>query len=389
MVDPSFLLMVRMTLKDISSVMVHRYLLILLSVMVLSACSGCAELESPEALAPAPSAQPPRSSAPRAEGNAGGFYAASSLTGDFRGYPEAERFIDKMVKAQGFSRDYLYGLLSQAKRKTWTIEYMNREKPTTQPKPGGWTRYRAKFLDDRHIEAGVHFWSRHESALKRATRETGVPPEVILGIMGVETIYGANLGSHRVLDALATLAFDYPRRADYFLSELESLLIMAREESLDPSRPIGSFAGAMGLGQFMPSSFLKYAVDFDGNGRKDLWDPEDAIGSIAHYFQAHGWQTGEPVVTDAVVMGHLEPELKTGFDSHYSPSALRDYGIRPARGEVFGETSLLALSTTNGDQYLLGFPNFYVITRYNHSTYYALAVYQLGQAIKQRYSGFD
>ena len=368
--------------------MVHRCLLILLSVIVLSACSGCTELLGPEGSVAEPP-KPSKPSLPRVKGDAGGLYAADALSGDFRGYPEAERFIDNMVKEHGFSKEYLYGLLSQAKRKTWTIEYMNREKPTTKPKPGGWTRYRAKFLDDRHIQAGVHFWSNHEAALKRAAKETGVPPEVILGIMGVETIYGANLGNHRVIDALATLAFDYPRRAEYFTSELESLLIMARDEGMDPSRPIGSFAGAMGLGQFMPSSFLKYAVDFDGNGRKDLWDPEDAIGSIAHYFEAYGWQSGEPVVTEALVMGDLAPELKTGFETRYSPSTLRDYGIRPARGDVPSETSLLELSTTTGNQYLLGFPNFYVITRYNHSTYYALAVYQLGQAIKRRYLGAE
>jgi membrane-bound lytic murein transglycosylase B len=206
--------------------------------------------------------------------------------------------------------------------------------------------------------------------------------------MGVETIYGANVGNHRVIDALSTLAFDYPRRATYFESELESLLIMARQEGVDPSKPVGSFAGAMGLGQFMPSSFLKYAVDFDGNGRTDLWDPEDAVGSIAHYFAEFGWQSGQPVVEKARVMGVEADTLQSGFDSRYTLTALGNHGIRTEGRDPFsGEVSLLKLSTQTGDDYRIGYPNFYVITRYNHSTYYAMAVYELGQAIRQRRSG--
>ena len=320
-------------------------------------------------------------------GDAGGYYFAQSLSGDFAGHPATERFIDKMVLQHGFSREYLYGLLSQAKRKEWTIEYMNREKPTTKPKPGGWTRYRAKFLDDLHISAGASFWAQHAPALRRASQEYGVSPEHILGIMGVETIYGANLGNHRIIDALSTLAFDYPRRAEYFEGELENFLIMSRNENQDPSRPKGSFAGAMGLGQFMPSSFLKYAVDFNGDGRKDLWDPEDAIGSIANYFSEFGWRTGEPVVSPAEVQGNQVEGLTTGFDTKYSTATLASYGVRPTLNFPADEVSLLKLSVVAGDDYYVGYPNFYVITRYNHSTYYAMAVHQLGQAIKQRYQG--
>jgi membrane-bound lytic murein transglycosylase B len=363
----------------------------LLLTLVFLGFSGCAEREvaggSGTVVRPTPKPRPVTQPVVTESGDAGGRYHATRLSGDFAAYPAAERFVDKMVSQHGFSREYLYGLLSQAKRKEWTIEYMNREKPTVTPKPGGWTRYRAKFLDERHISAGVNFWANHGAALERASQQYGVSPEHILGIMGVETIYGANLGKDRIVDALATLAFDYPRRADYFESELESLLIMARQERMDPSKPVGSFAGAMGLGQFMPSSFLKYAVDFDGDGRKNLWDPDDAVGSIAHYFAEFGWRPGEPVVSPAEVAGSQVEGLKSGFDTRYSLSELASYGVRPTGSFPAKEVSLLKLSTTQGDDYYIGYPNFYVITRYNHSTYYAMAVHQLGQAIKKRFKG--
>ncbi len=357
---------------------------VLSAILSFVSCLGCSQYVSQ--VGPSTIQKPvvsPKSVRP--VGDAGGSYYAQRLTGDYAGYPAAERFIGKMATQHGFSREYLYGLLSQAQRKEWTIEYMNQEKPTTQPKPGGWTRYRAKFLDDRHISAGVAFWARHASALERASQQYGVSPEQILGIMGVETIYGANLGTHRILDALTTLAFDYPRRAEYFEGELESLLIMSRNERQDPSRPKGSFAGAMGLGQFMPGSFLKYAVDFDGDGRKDLWSPEDAIGSIANYFSEFGWRAGESVVSPAEVQGNQVEGLATGFDTKYSLATLASYGIQPTQASPAEAVSLLKLSTTSGDDYYVGYPNFYVITRYNHSTYYAMAVHQLGQAIRQRY----
>lgn len=359
----------------------------LLLAALISLNAACARHEPPTAVVQPP-ARPPAKHPARAEsGNAGGNYSAARLTGDYAGYPETERFIDKMVAQHGFSRDYLYGLLSQAQRKQWTIDYMNREKQTVKPKPGGWTRYRAKFLDEQHIAAGASFWSRHAAALERARQEFGVNPEYILGIMGVETIYGANLGNHRIIDALSTLAFDYPRRAEYFEEELESFLIMSRKLRLDPSRPKGSFAGAMGLGQFMPSSFLKYAVDFDGDGRKDLWSPEDTVGSIANYFTAFGWQPGEPVVSPAIVVGNQAEGLETGFDTRYSLATLASYGIQPKLDHPVETVSLLRLSASDGDDYYVGYPNFYAITRYNHSTYYAMAVHQLGQAIKRRYRG--
>jgi membrane-bound lytic murein transglycosylase B len=329
---------------------------------------------------------PPVARSGQVFGDPQGPYSARYLTGDFAGYPELERFIDKMVAQHGFSRDYLYGLFSQAQRKQWTLNYLSREpKPHAKPSPGSWSRYRSQFLTEKHISTGASFWARHSAALKRAEARFGVSAAHIMGIMGVETVYGGNVGNHRIIDALTTLAMDYPRRAAYFTDELENFLVMAQTEGFDPSSKVGSYAGAMGLGQFMPSSFLKFAVDFNGDGQKDLWDPEDAIGSIANYFAGHGWRTGEPVVSRAMVDGGAASGLESGFDTHYSLDDLAAYGIHPANYFPADRVRLLRLSAAVGDEYWLGYENFYVITRYNHSTHYAMAVHQLAEAVKQRY----
>ena len=314
-------------------------------------------------------------------------YRAVALTGDFAGDPDVDRFIGRMTDGHGFSREYLAGVLSQAERKQWILDQLDRERPSgAPPRPGGWSRYREKFLTDRHVAGGAEFWRENARELDRASRQYGVPAEYIVAIIGVETFYGRNVGSHRVIDALSTLAFDYPRRADYFSGELENFLVMARDERIDPLSPRGSYAGAMGLGQFMPSSFLKWAVDFDGDDRKDLWDPADAIGSVANYFKAHGWHSGQPVVTAAAASGGRARMLDTGFDTSYSLSVLASHDIRPAsQAAQRDDLRLLRLSTYSGDEYWLGYQNFYVITRYNHSTNYAMAVHQLAQAVKQRH----
>ena len=190
-------------------------------------------------------------------------------------------------------------------------------------------------------------------------------------------------GNHRVLDALTTLSFDYPRRGDYFKSELENFLLMTRNEDIDPAEPLGSFAGAMGLGQFMPSSFLQLAVDFNGDGRRDLWNPEDAIGSIANYFSHHGWKSGQPVVTPLSASHNVA--LKCGLSQPYSLAELTQAGLRPVHPfTTEGPYYLLLLHHAGYDQYLIGHADFYTITRYNHSVYYAMAVHELAQAIRQR-----
>lgn len=315
-----------------------------------------------------------------------GRYAARSVSGDYAGYPALERFIAKMETRHGFPREYLNGLFSKAKRKDWTLNYLRKESKGSGPAPGSWTRYRAQFLNDLHVSRGVAFWRRHAAVLRRASERYGVPPEYILGILGVETVYGSNVGNHRVIDALTTLAFDAPRRADYFEDELEKFLLLSRSEGIDPLQPVGSFAGAMGLGQFMPSSFLNWAVDFDGNGQRDLWQPADAVGSIANYFAEHGWRPGEDVVTRAAMRIPGLNGFEFGFDTRYPVAELSRHGIQPVRPLPGDEwVSLLRLRASSGDEYWLGHTNFFVITRYNHSTYYAMAVHELAQAIRARY----
>ncbi|MBS1212435.1 MAG: rane-bound lytic transglycosylase [Proteobacteria bacterium] len=318
-----------------------------------------------------------------------GRYRSDGVYGDYAGYEAVDRFIDRMASKHGFPREYLNGLFSRVQRKQWTLDYLARQAaPAATPRPGAWTRYRSQFLTEQHISGGVAFWRRHADSLRRASERYGVPPEYIIGIMGVETIYGRNVGSHRVVDALTTLAFDYPRRADYFAEELENFLLMTRDEGIDPARPVGSYAGAMGLGQFMPGSFHKWAVDFDQDGLRDLWEPEDVVGSIANYFAQHGWRRGEPVVTRAVAYNGSVQYLESGYDSRYSLAELLHHGIRPAEPCPDGQAlSLLRLRAVNGDEYWLGHRNFYVITRYNHSTHYAMAVHQLAQAVRERYLG--
>ena len=315
-----------------------------------------------------------------------GTYHAQSISGDYAGYPELNRFIEHMVTQHGFSREFLNGLFSKARRKQWTLDYLNRsdEAVKTGPSRGSWSRYLARFLDKRHINSGTDFWRKYEGALQRARDHYGVPPEYILGILAVETTFGGYVGNHRVLDALTTLAFDYPRRADYFRGELENFLIMAGKEGFDPAKPVGSFAGAMGLGQFMPSSFLRWAVDFNGDGERNLWNPEDAIGSIANYFSKHGWHPDQPVVTPAHAAKAKLNRLETGVNARYPLGSLVSAGIQPVqRCDCDYPLHLLRLSHYKNDEYWLGHPNFYVITRYNQSSYYAMAVHKLAQAIKK------
>lgn len=306
------------------------------------------------------------------------------MGGDFANNPNAQQFIDKMVNKHGFDRQQLQEILSQAKRLDSVLRLMDNLAPTTSVKPpsgpnGAWLRYRKKFITPDNVQNGVVFWNQYEDALNRAWQVYGVPPEIIVGIIGVETRWGRVMGKTRILDALATLSFNYPRRAEYFSGELETFLLMARDEQDDPLNLKGSFAGAMGYGQFMPSSYKQYAVDFSGDGHINLWDPVDAIGSVANYFKAHGWVKGDQV---AVMANGQAPGLPNGFKTKYSISQLAAAGLTPQ--QPLGnhqQASLLRLDVGTGYQYWYGLPNFYTITRYNHSTHYAMAVWQLGQAV--------
>lgn len=306
------------------------------------------------------------------------------MGGDFANNPNAQQFIDKMVNKHGFDRQQLQEILSQAKRLDSVLRLMDNQAPTTSVKPpsgpnGAWLRYRKKFITPDNVQNGVVFWNQYEDALNRAWQVYGVPPEIIVGIIGVETRWGRVMGKTRILDALATLSFNYPRRAEYFSGELETFLLMARDEQDDPLNLKGSFAGAMGYGQFMPSSYKQYAVDFSGDGHINLWDPVDTIGSVANYFKAHGWVKGDQV---AVMANGQAPGLPNGFKTKYSISQLAAAGLTPQ--QPLGnhqQASLLRLDVGTGYQYWYGLPNFYTITRYNHSTHYAMAVWQLGQAV--------
>ncbi|WP_058555312.1 lytic murein transglycosylase B [Thiohalocapsa sp. ML1] len=306
-------------------------------------------------------------------------------TGPYAGRADVETFIDHM-QAKGYTRAELVSVFSRVRPDDWIIEYMNRQwRPSSGPN-GAWTRYRARHITSDMLAKGTAFWNQHAAELERASKQYGVPPEYIVAIIGIETKWGGYMGKHRIIDALATLAFDYPRRAEYFTGELQNYLIMARQEGMDPFQPVGSFAGAMGYGQFMPSSYLAYAVDFDGNGRRDLWNRVDAIGSVAHYFKQHGWKTGEPVTTR--VSSASPGALETGFRSSYPVSRLQAMGYRaPVSLSADKRVSLLQLDAAGGYEYWFGFDNFQTITKYNNSTYYAMTVHQLAEALRARRGG--
>lgn len=308
-------------------------------------------------------------------------------TGDFANRPEVEAFMNRMQR-QGFTRAELLGIFSRTRSDPKIVGYMNQQwKPSAGPN-GAWTRYRAKHISGDMLARGDAFWNRHAAALARAQQEFGVPAEYVVAIIGIETKWGGYMGSHRIVDALATLAFDYPRRADYFSDELEQFLLMSRAEGFDPFTPVGSFAGAMGYGQFMPSSWRDYAVDFNGDGHRNLWDPVDVIGSVANYFRKHGWRSGQPVAVKASGGAALPASMETGFKTSYSASTLKAAGLTPAIAVPDGQkVSLLKLDATGGWEYWVGFDNFYTITRYNNSTYYAMTVHQMAQALRARRGG--
>lgn len=309
---------------------------------------------------------------------------AALTGGDFAHNENALRFIDYMVDKHHYDRNQLEYWISHAKRLDSVISLMDRQAPTPSSRPSGptgaWLRYRKQFITPDNIKNGVAFWQQHAAALDRAYQLYGVPPEIIVGIIGVETRWGRVLGKTRLLDALATLSFDYPRRSEYFSRELETFLLMARDEHLDAHELRGSFAGAMGYCQFMPSSYKSFAVDFNHDGHINLWDPEDAIGSVAHYFQANGWTPGDAIA----IRGNGQAlGLKYGFENRYPVQALTAAGLKPAKSlGTHTEASVLRLDMGTNYEYWYGLSNFYTITRYNKSVHYSMAVWQLGDAVK-------
>lgn len=293
-------------------------------------------------------------------------YPAYSAT--LPGIPE---FIDEMVAKHQFKRDELEKAFVRAQHRPEVIEAISRP-ATVKP----WLEYRAAFVNPKRIRLGLEFWGKYRKALRRAEQKYGVPQNIIVALIGVETIYGQNAGKFRVLDALTTLAFDYPRRADFFRGELENFLLLAREQQFDLLSVRGSYAGAMGIPQFMPGSYRNYAVDFNGNRKIDLFrEGQDAIGSVANYLQAYGWVSGEPVAVLAQATG----EIHNG-----EPKIPRDLAAWAASGVVPKEpiaqdkpARLIDFTVQQGKEYWLAFNNFEVITRYNNSDFYAMAVFQL------------
>ncbi|MCK9504051.1 MAG: lytic murein transglycosylase B [Porticoccaceae bacterium] len=313
-------------------------------------------------------------------------FGSLALGSDVRTYqqhPQALAFVDKMVVDHSFDRQALLALFAQAEHKQSIIDAMNR--PAEKVKP--WKDYRQIFIQEKRIDLGAAFWRKHSDTLDAVEKNYGVDAAIIVAIIGVETYYGRNTGSYRVIDALTTLAFDYPKRSPFFTKELENFLLLSREQAQDPLALKGSYAGAMGYGQFMPSSYRAYAVDYDGDNIVDIWNnPEDAIASVANYFVRHGWQTGQPVAARATAVSGYdnqkfnELEQPTVTLKQHKSAGLAVIGKYPPQLKAMP----MKLEGERGDEYWLGFDNFYTITRYNHSHRYAMAVFQLSELIGKR-----
>jgi membrane-bound lytic murein transglycosylase B len=300
-------------------------------------------------------------------------------------------FINRMVATYGFDKKELNELFQAVEIKEDIIK-----KISSPAEAMPWYKYRKIFMTDARINGGVKFWQENQSTLIVVEKQTGVPAEIIIAIIGVETAYGQKTGSYRVIDALATLAFAYPPRSKFFLGELESFLLLCREEHLNSLMPIGSYAGAMGMPQFMPSSYRSYAVDFDGDGHRDIWhNDSDVIASVANYFIKHQWQPGKAVAFPASATGK---HYKTALNSELKPDLRVDQlellNLKISRPLPFNtKVKLLsfeqeAFGQKPGEELWVGLDNFYVITRYNHSPLYAMVVYQLSQAILNKKGTF-
>ena len=319
--------------------------------------------------------------------------AAAQVGSGYEKRSDVRAFIAELVRDERFSRATLVRWFRDARHQPSIVDAMDR--PLVAPPK--WYEYAPRFLTQERVDQGVAFWRAHAAALSRAEAQFGVPPEIVVAILGVETFYGRNTGGYRVIDALTTLAFDYPRRADFFRNELRQFLLLAREEKFSPLAHKGSFAGAFGVPQFMPGSVRRFAVDYDGDGRIDLWDSgDDAIGSVANYLARHDWLRGQPIWAKAIIapsqMDAVLQKLDGGLSERRPLAAWNDDGVAaerlpdPMAPEPVG---LLLLETDDGDaaqDVYVVFPNFYVITRYNKSRLYAAAVTSLAEAIRAQYT---
>ncbi len=303
-----------------------------------------------------------------------GLFSLSAHAANLPGIPG---FIDEMVSKHQFNRAELTTVFDAVQHKPSIIDAITM--PATK-KP--WGEYRAVFVNPQRVQAGLVFWEAHRATLQRAEQQYGVPQSVILAIIGVETSYGKNMGKYRVVDALTTLAFDYHKRAPFFRSELENFLLLAREQRFDYLEPLGSYAGAIGIPQFMPSSYRKHAVDFNNNRVVDLRnESEDAIGSVANYLKNYGWQANEAIALPAQVSGELNPTADPNATQNLVHWAKQ--GVRATERVAFDRTArLMTFTLADRQEYWLGFNNFDVITRYNNSDFYAMSVFQLASALE-------
>jgi len=300
--------------------------------------------------------------------------------------PDVQKLIKEMVNEHGFEQEQLQSLFKQVKIKQKIIDAMNR--PAEKSK--AWHEYRKIFITDKRIKQGAKFWQDNQDILKYATEVYGVPAEIIVAIIGVETFYGRMQGTYRVMDALSTLAFKYPKRSKFFRSELKHFLVMSQEQKFDPLSKKGSYAGAMGMGQFIPSSFRSYAIDFDGDGEKNIWSNNtDAIGSVANYFKRHGWKKGQPVADQVKLVNTTLTKKDRCRRSCKPKKTIAEFKKQGVTGHTRPAADTAAiymrLKQKGHVEYWLGYNNFYVISRYNHSTLYSMAVYQLSQAISDEY----
>ncbi|MEJ2404814.1 MAG: lytic murein transglycosylase B [Candidatus Thiodiazotropha sp.] len=295
---------------------------------------------------------------------------------------EYRQFAEEMAQKHGFDAQAVTQLLNETTYRDDIIKAITRPAESK-----AWYEYRPIFIKQDRIDDGVAFWQENETLLKQVSQETGVPPEIIVAIIGVETRYGRFTGRHRVIDALTTLAFGYPKRAKFFRNELEEFLLLTREEQVDPRTATGSYAGAMGKPQFISSSYRAYAVDHDGDNKRDLWNSNaDIIASVANYFKVHGWQAGQPITFQVNGGSDLDAIIAAGTKPKFTWEALLAKGVKPLQETSLPPDTLVSLIKLDGgdaDEYWVGLTNFYVITRYNTSNLYAMAAYQLSQAIRQ------
>lgn len=305
----------------------------------------------------------------------------SSAPGPYLNYPEMRAFIGEVSREHRFDPRQLEATFATVQRSN---EVLAKVKAPAEAKP--WRSYRPIFLTEDRIRGGVDFWNKNSAALESASRQYGVDPSYIVAIIGVETAYGRNLGKYNVLQSLTTLAFDYPKRKDFYRKELEQFLLLTREERINPHRLKGSYAGAMGMSQFISSSYRHYAIDFNNDKHRDLWRASDAIGSVANYLKKHGWKRRGDVAVPASVSGNRYQQYAdtTAKKPRYTLAQLKNAGVQPLGRFWSNKVSLIKLIGTRDTEYWVGGENFYVITRYNHSPKYAMAVHQLAKAIEAR-----